>query len=267
MKSGQPIGSKLFPTVGNSKDFREVFLTTVVEWGATAEPILNNPHAMIDVLSDTKTFALFWFSQEMRARNVDLSAMTTNEEQAQQLFFRLCTWTRYRALMHHFLLLKECPKAASENPVVASAAFASLLFHQDPGNPRLAEFLQRCSKDTGLHETFLHESRMKQSAQWKFPILSAWLFSVWPIVEGYGWSNREVWITAGKKFEENDNWRPLGTADAMADLCKSLGLHAPGNKAGAPSHHDDTEEDPLPEMGELALRIPAEIPDNSAFHE
>jgi hypothetical protein len=229
------------------------------EWAAVAQPILARSVVEIDAFTDTQTFALFWFLQEMKERNTDIRACMDNEEQSAQLYIRLLEWAKYRLMMHAFIVMKECPKAAVENRSVSSAAFAAMLVKTNPSNPKLTKFLADCESDHQLHINFIRELGRTQRSPWKYPLIDTWLFSIWPIVIGYNWSNRDVWMAATSKFTEITNARPLDTADGMAEECERIGLKAPGSTRGRPGR--DTESK-LPQMAGLALRIPAELPDD-----
>jgi hypothetical protein len=251
------------PMKQSQPDIRALWLGTFIEWQRVLQSLITEPKKALTAELDIKAFAAYWFSEEAKLLRTDLASTATNEPLAERCYIRLMEWAQARAKWHLLYTLKECPDQADENKEIGAAAFAGLLASDkdSAADQRVTQFLEQAHNGSdAAHQAFkrwVHEPRPER---WKYSLLDSWLICIWPLVESQRWSYRDVWLVAQKKF--NDDC-PMETADRMGSHCKLvLKLQTQNHKAGRPRNDDNS----FPPLADLALQIPAELPDNSLFN-
>ncbi|MBI3414227.1 MAG: hypothetical protein HY043_02725 [Verrucomicrobia bacterium] len=251
------------------------WLTTLNNWAKIYQEFEAEPLQRFRPENESRSFAVSCFKNELALLRPDwearIAASFEDPKLARTYYVRIHEWAAARLRFYIYLSLKECPAQKFENKEIASASFAGLLLSErvrDSDNILLKTFLREsknCSPKA--YQAFVRWAEKPRPAGWKYPLLDAWLMSIWPIVQCGNWNYRGVWLVANRKFDSPE-LRPFETADRMSTHCKSvLGLRVRNTKAGRPRDEGNKDEASLPFMAELALQIPAELPDDSLFRE
>jgi len=138
------------------------------------------------------------------------------------------------ASFHHWMKRK-CPDCCHEQPELAAASRYGFIQRIDveglPANcvsgvlTRMKEQEKHGSRES---EFFYKNAKGIVEPRWDYPDIDLWLIEIWPLVEQYGWTYKEVCELAFHKFGGDNtmvNASVLNNSKALKERCqKELGL-------------------------------------------
>jgi len=186
-----------------------------------------------NAIEESKAFAFFWAHREALALGKDAALAWSDEPNlAAELSLRLMQWRAARLKWWLLLMRKENPAAFDETATQRSrdAAELGVLLgdKSEKTTERLTDFIKwRSELSEREHRIFLETAIDSKSAKWVHPELDTWLMLMWPIVERFKWTYREVLDAARKKFPGRRGY-PFDALDEnhpeIAKQCRGLGL-------------------------------------------
>jgi hypothetical protein len=173
----------------------------------------------------------------------------------------------------------KCPDCCHDQPELAAASRYGFMQRTDVGGlpskcvgevvtkmkereqsgSRESEFFYKYAKPNGASEP-----------RWDYPDVDLWLIEIWPLVEKYGWTYKEVSDLAFSKFGGDDdlvNVSVLNDSKALKKRCREeLGLCLSPlgqQRRGRPKNHRDDTGDPMRFGEEIYAKVSkfAESPD------
>jgi hypothetical protein len=215
-----------------------------------------------DAIEGSKAFSFIWTNKEAMALGKDpRRAVSDDPALAVELSQRQLQWRK--AFLEWYLLVmrKENPAAFDETATQLSREAAELGAilgdKSERTTKRLIAFIERRNElSEREHRVFLETALDSSPADWRHPELDTWLMLIWPIVERFKWTYRDVLEAAQKKFPGHRGY-PLGMLDKdhpeIGQHCRDvLGLRTVGK---ARRQHWPGEAP----LFELALEISGEI--------
>jgi hypothetical protein len=118
-------------------------------------------------------------------------------------------------------------------------------------------------EQSGSRESaFFHKNASPESVRprrWDYPELDLWLIEVWPLVEQYFWTYKDVYDLALERFkDEDESAKVLDRVEYLKERCNKLELHLSPEAQkvrGRPKAVRDDEE-PITTFGErVGLRV------------
>jgi hypothetical protein len=231
-------------------------------WFAEAYERIFKDRARWGAIEGSKAFAFIWTVKEANALGKNPQrAMTGDPVLAAELFLRLRRWRRAFLEWYVFLMKKECPAMFDETATQRAREAAELGLRlgdkTERRTDRLIEFIKRTNElSEHEHRVFLKTALNNKPADWRHPELDTWLMLMWPVVERFKWTYRDVLEAALQKFPEHRGY-PLGMLDRdhpeIGQHCRDvLGLRTAG-KARRQHRHGEA-----PLLG-LALEIETQV--------
>ncbi len=259
-KSSDPLLELISLLFDNEPDPRKRFAVLFAWSKAVFELSQTQKTAQFSVFVAAAAFANFCIGREMLALKTTPKRILKSKTEAQRWTCRFFQWLGARVRFYDYYSQKLCPEQSHER--IGDAAFWGFVAsHRDAvSDDDVLNFIKSLStRSDAEFEIFKKQMAKPVKERWRYPELDCWLFSIWPLVTEYKWTFRDAWLVAQRKFETNDDWKVMKTADAFGDHCKrALGLrlhNAPDG--GRPENEDHLSEATLPAFAELALRIPS----------
>lgn len=229
-------------------------------WFAEAFKRIFKNRAQWDAVEGSKAFAFIWTRKEAIAlgKNPDL---VNNPALAAELYLRLQQWRKAFLEWYVFLMKKECRAVFDETATQREREAAELGLRlgdkTEAATDRLIDFIKR-RNELSEHEwrVFTRTAHENKPADWRNPELDTWLMLMWPIVERFRWTYRDVLKAARRKFPGHRRY-PLGMLDKdhpeIGQHCREvLGLRTAG-RARRQHRHGEAP------LFELALEISTEV--------
>jgi hypothetical protein len=195
-----------------------------------------------NAIEESKAFAFFWAHREALALGKDAAlAWSDDPELAAELSFRLLQWRAARLEWHLLLMRKECPAAFDDQTTQRSrdAAWLGVILGDktEKTTDRLIELIKRRSELSEREwRVFTKTARENKPAGWRHPDLDTFLTLIWPIVERFNWTYRDVLDAVQRKFPGQHGY-PFDALDKshpdIAKHCRGLGLRT----ANKPRRH------------------------------
>jgi hypothetical protein len=215
-------------------------------WFAEAFKRIFKDGAEWDGIEGSKAFAFIWTRKEATAlgKNPDL---VNDPVLAAELYLRLQQWRK--AFLEWYLLVmrKENPAAFDETATQRSREAAELGAilgdKSERTTERLIVFIERRNElSEREHRAFLKTALDNKPADWRHPELDTFLMLIWPIVERFKWTYRDMLGAVHKKFPGQCNY-PLDSTNRLGKHCSGLGLHSANKPRSARPH--PTSKPPL----------------------
>jgi hypothetical protein len=209
-----------------------------------------------DAITQSKAFAFLLTIKEAGALGEDDPRLAFNDPAlALKLCSRLMRWFDARMEWIFLLCRKECPAAFDETATAKfrdAAEFGLIFGDKSEGTTdRLVEFINKKSELSQREWRMFLEMAGKvanenKSADWQHPELDTFLILMWPIVERFKWTYRDVLDAVQKKFPGRRGYPYDSTGNLNTHCSKVLGLHT-ANKPRTARLHPKGEA-PLSEL-------------------
>jgi hypothetical protein len=186
--------------------------------------------AQWDAVEGSKAFAFIWTHKEANALGKDPQrAMTSDPVLAAELHLRLLQWRKTFLEWYVFLMRKECPGVFDETTTQRAREAAEMGLHlgdrTQAVTDRLIDLIKRRNELSEREFRVFKKALDNKPADWRHPELDTWLMLIWPIVERFNWTYRNVLEAARKKFPDHRGY-PLGMLDndhpAIGQHCRDV---------------------------------------------
>jgi hypothetical protein len=211
-----------------------------------------------------QSFAAQVLVREIEERGYTIEQCLATEDGARECKGRFYEWLIARMKAYRLLLHKENPEGGHPDKEIDDAIFAAHLARRgELQHPFFNQFdLGKLSK--AAKKNYGRVVSKPTQARWNCPQLDMWLVSIWPLVTAYNWTYRDVWMITARHRQLEELLR-LEKVESFATHCKflELRLNPKGSKKTGRVKAD--AESSLPHMANLAIQLPADLPDNSLF--
>jgi hypothetical protein len=187
-----------------------------------------------DAVEGSKAFAFIWTHREANALGKDPRfAIIDDPTLAAELSLRLTQWRKGFLEWYLLVMRKENPGAFDETVTQRSREAAELGAilgdKSERTTDRLIDFIKRRNElSEREHRVFLESALDNKPAKWRHPELDTFLTLMWPIVERFKWTYRDVLDAVRKKFPGEQDY-PFNDLDEnhpdnIKKHCHGLGL-------------------------------------------
>ena len=162
-----------------------------------------------------------------------------------------CYWLKHR-----------CPDCFHQRPELAAASRYGFMERMDAvGLPSKCaqQVLARVKKAelSGSRESeFFHKHANPNASnnfRWDYQDLDLWLIEVWPLVDEYIWTYRDVYDLAFERFKDNDGYcdaAALDRVEFLKERCHSINLHLSQEAQQLRGRPKRSDAKPLDDFGE-----------------
>ena len=256
------------PTISESevaKEFLTMYNRGLNSWASIdLRENKNEPPPVRSIEDIGYSYAAMMLTHEIKERGWSLEQCLATEDGARGCKIRFMDWMLARLRSFATLLEKENPRGSGQDKEISDAIFAAHLAKRgDLQNPALKDFdLGKLSE--AARKNYDDELSKPTKARWNNPQLDMWLICIWPLVTAYNWTYRDVWMIAARHPQLEELLR-LETVGSFAAHCKFLELRLNQKGSQKTGRVKSDAESSLPYMANLALQLPADLPENSLF--